>query len=297
MTPLGSSLFIVFSQNLTMRQKIIDLGWLHFGFGKYLAYCFNSDKGEQTVEVVEQLKVLIEQHLENFPNISVNALAAKTGVGATTIRRILNLSIKSDPGPHTVLSIVSTVLKETCLPRLLKSVDDPIATVLNKYFGHYTFQGPLYEYFGELDSVLEDTTCYIIYKLAANQSGTTLAHIKDLYGEKGLGRLKELVEAQLIFEDEEGRIHAREKNFSISLVTVKKHLPELVRFYKPEELIHGENVFFTLSESLNSDGIAMIRKIQKQAVKQIHEVVNDRQYQGKIPYMTINLGESMSSLG
>jgi len=41
----------------------------------------------------------------------------------------------------------------------------------------------------------------------------------------------------------------------------------------------------------------MIRKIQKQAVKQIHEVVNDRQYQGKIPYMTINLGESMSSLG
>ena len=63
----------------------------------------------------EQLKEIVDDYLTRYPNLSINSLAMKSGVGATTLRRIKNLSIKGDPAPHTVLNIVSSTSNQKCL--------------------------------------------------------------------------------------------------------------------------------------------------------------------------------------
>lgn len=245
------------------------------------------------MSLCEQLKGIIARHLEKHSNVSINGLAKKTGVGATTIRRILNLTIKNEPAPHTVLSLVSTIYKEKRVPVLLDQLEGPVGELLSKYFSHYTYNEVEYTFSPDLNQVLKDKINYIIYKLAANRSGVCIDEVERLYGGIGLGRVKELKDVGLLIEDERGTLHAAEKNFSLDLQLAKKHLPDLTRFYKPEELVKGLNIFYTLSESVNEDGINKIKEIQKLAVKEIHAILSDSKYAGTIPYFTINLADTL----
>ena len=59
--------------------------------------------------LVEQLKGVVDGYFEKYPHMSINALAQRSGVPATTLRRIINKTVKGDPAPHTVLNIISAV--------------------------------------------------------------------------------------------------------------------------------------------------------------------------------------------
>ncbi|RLA66046.1 MAG: hypothetical protein DRQ88_07900, partial [Epsilonproteobacteria bacterium] len=87
--------------------------------------------------LTEQLKILLDNYFEKYPHMSINALAKKSGVGASTLRRIINNSLKGNPSSSTVLNLVSATTKERKLATILKIMKGPIGILLNSSFGHF----------------------------------------------------------------------------------------------------------------------------------------------------------------
>lgn len=245
------------------------------------------------MNLTEQLKILLDQYFEKYPHMSVNALAKKSGVGASTLRRIKNESIKGDPAPSTVLNIVSAITKERKLATLLKSMEGPIGEMLKTSFGHFVEDDLPHTYNTDLNSELSDWPKYLIYKLASNKTGVSKEIIENILGAIGVRHLEDLFDLGLLYMEGE-TIHAKEKNFSLDIKISLKHLPNLLEFYRPDEVDKGKNLFYTLSESLNEDGIKKVKDIQKEAIKKIYNVMMSPYYEGNIPYFSVSLMDTLN---
>lgn len=244
-------------------------------------------------DLISHLQQLINTYLEKHPQVSINALATRSNIPVSTLRRISLGQQKGDLAPHNVLNLTSYLLKEKSLSELLKKVNPIIKDYLEGHFGQFIFANTQRVYDVDLNEVLKDQFHYFIYKISANHNGTTMMDIMEMFGRIGEAKAKELIEMGLIFE-ESGRIHAKSKNFSLDLKTAASHLPDLVRFYKPETLGVGLNLFYSLSESMSKEAIVEIKNIQREATKKISAIMNDPNNMGEIPYFTLNLAETFN---
>lgn len=248
----------------------------------------------QENELIQSVQNMIAVYMGKNPQLTLNALAQRSNVPVTSLRRLMNGQQKSEIAPHSVLNLVSYVLREKNLSALLTRVDNCIADFLKKHFGHFIFASETRVYDCDLNVELRDQTKYFIYKMAANHNGVDLMTLVENFGSHGKRKADEMIKNGLLIE-EEGRLHAREKNFSIDLQIAADHLPALVRFYKPDSIHQGRNTYFNMSESLNMEGIQKIKQLQRECVQNMNKIMNGPQYMGDIPYFTINLGETMLS--
>jgi hypothetical protein len=251
----------------------------------------------ENLTVNSQLRNLIENYLEKHTGLTLNALAVRCGVPATTMRRLMQADStqKSELAPHSVLSLVSYLLKEKKISLLLKKIEGPVAELLNRCFDQFIFdeESSTHTLNSDLNLIFKDKTCYLIYKLAANQCGTSMDEIKNVFGLLGLQKLSELIEKNWIIADQNNSdiLHAREKNFSVDLEVAHGLTHSLVDFYKPRDVAAGFNLFYSLSEGMNEKGIQQIKEIEKAAVKKIHDLMNDTNLQGEIPYFAVVLSD------
>lgn len=241
----------------------------------------------------EQLQGMVSNYFDTYPNVSINGLAKKSGIGATTIRRIIGNSIKGDPAPHTVLNLVSSISKEKRLGAIIDGCDGPIKELLKNFFGEYAVDIVDYSYDPDLNDVLTDSIKYLIYKLAANKVGTTKHKVREIFGKLGIDHLEDLMKTGHLLE-KNGNIYAKEKNFSLDPELALRHLPSLLNFFKLEEATNNKNLFGSLSESLNEDGIRKVREIQNQAMGEIYNVMNSPYYEGDIPYFAVYCMDTMN---
>ena len=244
--------------------------------------------------LTEQLKDIVESYFAKHPNVSINGLAMKSGVGASTLRRLLSGSIKGDPAPHTVLNILSTVTKEKKLSKLVKTVDGPMGDMLQESFSHFIESETPHSYGNDLNELLRDQVSYFIYKLAANRKGTDKVFVTEMFGKAGLEKLAKMLDLGVVKENEEGEIHASEKDFSLDVEIAAGHLPELVKYYKPNSIANGQNLFYTMSETLSEEGIQKVKTIQKEAIKKIYDVMRSPFYEGDIPFFTLDMSDTLS---
>lgn len=245
--------------------------------------------------VTEQLQNVVCNYLDNHPNISINALAKRSGVAATTIRRIVKQETKKSIAPHTVLNLVSSISKEKRLGKLIGMFDGPLGELLKENFSAFAEEGgnSLDGCFDHrLNAVLSDPIAYFVYKLTSNRTGIAKEIVQELYGRNGMTKLNELTELALV-EEKDGIFFATEKNFSLSVDIAAKHLPELVKFYKPNQIELTRNMFYSLSETLNEDGIQKIKEIQKEAVKKTYQIMQSPFYEGEIPYFTVQVCDTL----
>ena len=243
--------------------------------------------------LTNQLQNLVEGYFEQNPHMSMNALAMRSGVGATTLRRIRSNSIKGDPAPHTVLGLVSSITSERRLSVLIKKFDGPLGELLKETFGPYVENNLAHQFSPDLSHHLKDPTAYLVYKLAANRCGVTLEDVKDNYGRVGVKKLKELEDLNLI-ELKDDVYHALRKDYALDVHTVANHLPQLVSHYKPDDIEKGQNLFYTMSESLNEEGIQKIKEIQKEAIKKMMTIMNSPYYEGDIPFFTLDMADTLA---
>lgn len=243
-------------------------------------------------DLISQLHQLINSYLEKYPQVSLNALASRSNIPVSTLRRISLGQQKSDIAPHTVLNLTSFLLKEKNLVNLLGKVDPVIKEYLEKHFGQFIFSSEKRVYDVDLNTYLQDQHRYFIYKLAANHNGTTLMEIMELFGRQGESKVAEMLNLGLLFEDEKARLHAKNKDFSLDLKVASSHLPELTRFYKPETLGQGLNLFYSMSESMTKEAIIEIKNIQREAANKVAAIMDDKNNKGDIPYFSVNLSET-----
>ena len=251
----------------------------------------------QTFSTVnEQLRNLIEEYLANHTSLTLNALAERSKVAATTLRRLMQGEQGGQLAPHSVLSLVSYLLKEKRLSSLLTKVDGPVGELLRRSFDQFIFsEDTKHEVSQDLNTLFQDRQIYLIYKLAANQCGTSTAEVVEQFGSVGLQKLQYLIEQGVILKDKENRLHAKQKNFSVDLTLAHNLSHSLLDFYKPLDVEKGLNLFYSLSEAMTLEGIKKIKGIEKEAVKKIFEVMNQKQFQGEIPYFTIVLSDVLGS--
>ncbi len=248
----------------------------------------------QENELLQSLQDMIAAYLGKNPQLTLNALAQRSNVPVTSLRRLMSGQQKNEIAPHSVLNLVSYILREKNLKLLLSKVDACVAEFLHRHFGNFIFSSETRSYNPELNVELRDETKYLIYKLAANHNGTDLRSVVENFGSHGKKRAEEMLAAGLL-QESDGRLHAREKNFSLDVQIAASHLPALVRFYKPQTMALGRNSFFSLSEALTFDAIKEIKLLQRECVKKISEIMNKPESLGPIPYFTINLSETMLS--
>jgi hypothetical protein len=261
---------------------------LHWSYTSYL-------QRNKLMTVTEQLQDVVCDYLEKYPNISINALAKRSGVAATTIRRLVNQETKKSIAPHTVLNLVSSISKEKRLGKLIGMFDGPLGDLLKENFSAFAEEGGSSldgSFDHRLNAVLADPIAYFVYKLTSNRTGIAEEMIQELYGRNGLNKLEELKELQLV-EEKEGIFFATEKNFSLSVDIAAKHLPELMKYYKPGQIDLKRNMFYSLSESLSEEGIQKIKDIQKEAVKKTYQVMQSPFYEGNIPYFTVQVCDTL----
>lgn len=247
--------------------------------------------------VCDQLNNVINDYFSSYPNVSINALAKKSGVGATTLRRIVSNTTKTGPAPHVVLAIVSAVTNEKRLSKILTSFEGPIAELLQKSFGMFTEnvsgKSIPHTYSNDLNTALEDKTSYFIYKMAANRTGVKVEEISYQFGRDGIDKMIDLIEQKHLYQMD-GVVHAKDKNFSLDIELAVRHIPALIKFYKYSNLSKGENLFYSLSESINMDGIKKIKEIEKNAVQEIYNIMSSPYYEGDIPYFSMMISDRMS---
>lgn len=249
----------------------------------------------QETSPLSELRALTRDFLAKHPRLTIQALATRANVPVTSLRRILSETSKSEVAPHTALNLCAYITREKNIGALLEMLPEALGEYLSKHFGSFIFSGNQDRAFSpDLNSILQDSTKYMIYKLASNRGGVAEEQIIELFGQHGKRSLDELVELSLL-EVFENQIVAKDKSFSLDLETAAKHLPMLASLYRPEELPHGLNLMYSLSERLSELAIIKIKDIQREAVKQCHEVMQDANSFGDIPYFTINLCESFTS--
>lgn len=241
----------------------------------------------------EQLRDIVTSYFDKYPNMSINGLAQKSGVGATTLRRLVNNTGKGEPAPHVVLGLVSATSKEKRLSKLVSMFDGEVGECLKKSFAPYIEKEMPQQVDNDLNEVLKDQISYFIYKLSANREGTDKMQVTDLYGKTGLERMEKLIKLGFLYEKGE-KVHAKKKDFSLDVKVAADHLPEMMKFYKPEHVGAGQNLFYTLSETLNEEGIQKIKDVQKEAVKKVFDIMRSPFYEGKIPYFTVQVCDTLS---
>ena len=243
----------------------------------------------------EQLKSIVNSYFERYPHMSINGLAQKSGVGATTLRRLVNNTGKGEPAPHVVLGLVSATSKEKRLSQLVTMFEGEVGELLKKSFAPYIEKDMPQEIDHDLNEVLKDQISYFIYKLSANREGTDKLEISELYGKIGLERCSNLLKLGFVSIDAKSdKIHAKKKDFSLDVHIAADHLPEMMKYYKPEQISEGKNLFYTLSETINEEGIQKIKEVQKEAVKKVFDIMRSPFYEGKIPYFTVQVCDTLS---
>lgn len=248
--------------------------------------------------VNSDLRRMTEAYLATHPTLTLNALAQRSGIPATTMRRLMQEEQRSELAPHTVLSLVSYLLKEKKISKLLTMVTGPVAELLNKCFDQFIFdeKSSAHEQSSELNSLFRDKTTYLVYKLAANVCGTTMEEVKDAFGLMGLKKLNALMEKNWIKADGvNGSLHAVQKNFTVDLELAHELSHSLLDLYKPCDVKAGHNLFYSLSEGMSAEGIKKIKEIEKEAVKKIFDLMNNETMQGDIPYFALIVSDVMGA--
>ncbi len=205
---------------------------------------------------------------------------------------------RSELAPHTVLALTSYLLKEKKISKILTAIQGPVAELLNKCFDQFIFdeKSSTHELSADLNAVFQDKYSYLIYKMAANKHGTSIDEVKNAFGLMGLRKLIDLIDKNWILKtDVDERLHAKEKNFSVDLALAHELSHALIDLYKPCDVKSGLNLFYSLSEGMNEEGIKRIKEIEKEAVKKIFDVMNTESLQGTLPYFALVVSDVMGA--
>lgn len=247
---------------------------------------------KKNMTVTEQLQGMVCNYLDSHPNISINGLAKRSGVAATTIRRLINQETKKSIAPHTVLNLVSSITKEKRLGKLLTMFDGELGELLKDNFSAFADEAVDASFDQKLNDVLNEPIAYFVYKLCSNRTGVAQEFIEEVFGKVGLQKAMALQDLELI-EENEGVFKSTEKNFSLDISIAAKHLPELVKYFKPDQIELKKNMFYSLSESVSEEGIQKIKEIQKEAVQKTYQVMQSPFYEGEIPYFTVQVCDTL----
>jgi hypothetical protein len=246
----------------------------------------------QENDLINSLQLMINSYMSRNPQLTLNALAQRSNIPITSLRRLVGGGQKSEIAPHSVLNLVSYILRERNISKLIAKLDLSIASFLKRHFGNFIFVSETKNNECDFELELRDQTKFLIFKMAQNHNGVELETLTENFGILGTKKIEEMISDGLLISEGQ-RLHAVDKNYQVDSQLVADHLPALVQFYKPELAKEGMNYFVQLNESLNPEAIEKITEIQRRSLTEIQSIISNVESLGEIPYFYLNLSETM----
>jgi len=241
---------------------------------------------------VKELSALIEGYLESNSNVSINALAMRMGIAETTLRRIRGGQSKRLPNSENLLKIVFYIYKT----KDLYEVREVLPPLLKEHFTSLFLltEASLNNPVTEIDdSIIDNQITYLVLKLASNHSGVNKNEVLRLFGEIGLKSAETLIDSDILTE-EKGLFKTKINTFRLPHNSFIKNFKSVSDFIKIDpEKTKGPNIYYNLSESLNLEGLTRVQAIQKKAVKEISDILNNDKFKGELPVFSLTAVDTL----
>lgn len=234
----------------------------------------------------DSLLTELRQHLDiyftKYPNISVNGLSKKIGVGEATLRRIVQGNLKKFPHPDNLIKILKYIYKEDDLSAIKFKVGGKISTYISEVFAIHDVIDPKEEELAKsLREYIQLPGYFLLILMAATHNGVSLLEVEQSLGENGLKALDTLKKAQYL-KERDSRFFFEEKDFNLHISDYPIGLGELSKVIAPKA---NQGNYFQSIQSLNKDGIDKVNRIMTNALKEIYNVYSDKECHGDNHYI------------
>ncbi len=234
---------------------------------------------------VTELSDLIQNYLLERPRLSLNAIALRSDVPETSLRRLYKRDLKRMPKNQTVIKILCYLYQTDNLAEIRKQVPENLRNYMNKEFllEEDSERAPQIN----LDRFLPDQISYLVFKLASNSSGVKYQEILRMFGEMGIDSITKLEKAAVVKRVDDSYISAFE-SFRLSDDRFIDNFKAVANYIKTDpEKRQAPNFYYNLSESLNEQGLKKIRDIQIKATRQVLKIMSDKSNHGVIPVFNL----------
>lgn len=258
----------------------------------------------------------LRSYVESYSG-GLAALAAKVSISKPTLWRWVNFKNTKAPNPYHVLSLMKYVTKKENIVDIVSSSSEEISQYLKKSFAG-DFERPIpSEVIHEINDLLEDFYCYLIYLVTNTEKLMTRSEVKKIVGIYSLEQLELSIEDDDLTDDllirlghvadvkidklinnnilkEEGDyLKSLCLNPKLKISITKKHLPKLYKFFKEKNLHSGTNLMYAYQESIPRETIKKIVNIQYEAFMECYKLMESEKCEDGEIYLLTSYFDSM----
>lgn len=239
----------------------------------------------ESLALKKSLRQIILQYKEKHPNLSIRAIAKKSGVNRYFLSKLLDEKDETASlDLNQVLILAKYITARDSITEAINASDNSIKDILRKVFtvdyeeNKKVIESNLYD---KLD--LYDKNVYFVLVLATYGLGTKRKYIAKILGEMGEKVLGELLEQRILVEDQ-GRIKLRlGTDFTYDFKVMARRIPDYLSFYRLERSGKKENYIHVISQGVNKKALHKIHKIHLTAHKQVAKIIANKENLGDIP--------------
>ena len=231
---------------------------------------------------IEEFRKCVESWVEAKPARSLRWLAAKAGVSYQSLWRFVSEKSANNLDFNLALSVASLVLDPKQAIQFLEDQFPNSSLALAK-LGLSQASAAVPLAVDDVESFLSDAQSNNIYVLASNHNGTTRAKIAELYGAKGIEKLEQLLEVELLLE-KAGEVRNPLQDFRFTaLKDVLAQVQKVAATY--DSSLRGTPAVGAgyLSQAVNKEALQKIKAKITQAVIECYEIASQTEMQGNIP--------------
>ena len=250
----------------------------------------------ETKDLKDSLRKALEAFKEKRPDLSIRAIAKKSGVNRYFLTKLLDTNDRSNTlDLNQVLILSKYITGRDSVTEAIESSPKDIREALHKVFPtinenkQMLVNSSLYE---KVD--LSDKTVYFVLVLSTYGLGTKRNLIYRILGERGEKILQDLLDNKIL-KEENGRIKLRSgTDFTCDFKLIAQKIPDYFSFYRPERHGTQENFVHVITEGVNKKAISEIHKIHLTAYKKIIKILEDPNNWGEIPLFSFSCMDRMS---
>lgn len=249
-------------------------------------------------DIAQAFQVIIANHLNAYPNVSLRALATRDcGLNREFVRRLATGQINKEKlDKDKALRLLMSLSKKTRLSDIAEFYGEPIGGWLKEAFT-ISWENETQVAADEVDYMLaaNEDEC-IAYHLAHTDAGVSLPQARAILGAAGQGALESLYRKGLIVDDGAVFRGKEASFFQTSIETAKKVFQSLSRFYKPAHFGRKRNYIMTVTGSLNQKGIEAEQEAYRRFHQEIRQIYANKDYKGDIHSFAIACMDSFAML-
>jgi len=220
-------------------------------------------------------------------DLALNSLGKRSNVPSSTLRRIVTREAEQVPHFKTAAAILGAIASRE---QAVEALRELFPEVMKSMEGIFTQQntagsaGPdelarLYTHLSQRPN------CRVVH-LCATRVGTTRAEIASLLGSTGTVALDALVDDELI-EESRGTLRLRCPSFSIASGEVARNVSvALSEDFNIANLGTDKALLSHLSESVNEEGLALIKKALLCCLREVNAIRENPKYAGEHVFFT-----------